>query len=117
MTRELKDRLGLEAYLIPVRFRLSGLLADMLDISRAQFRIFFREKPDLVVTTGSEICLPICILAKLFGRKVVFVESLCRVESLSGTGRILYPFADLFLVQWPELTTRYSRARYEGKIV
>lgn len=117
MTRGLREHLNLRAYLISVRFRLSGLLADMLDIAKAEFRIFFREKPDIVVTTGSEICIPICILAKLCGKKVVFVESLCRVESLSGTGRIVYPFVDLFLVQWPGLATKYSKARYEGKII
>jgi UDP-N-acetylglucosamine:LPS N-acetylglucosamine transferase len=117
MTRELRDHLNLRAYLIPARFRLSGLLADMLDITRAEARIFFQEKPDLVVTTGAEICIPICFLAKLAGKKVVFIESLCRVESLSATGRIVYPIADLFLVQWPRLAAKYRKARYEGKIV
>jgi UDP-N-acetylglucosamine:LPS N-acetylglucosamine transferase len=37
----------------------------------------------------------------------VFVESLCRVKTLSLTGRILYPWADLFAVHWPDLRTKY----------
>jgi beta-1,4-N-acetylglucosaminyltransferase len=117
MTRELRDHLGLNAYLIPVRFKRSSLLADMWDIARAEFRVFFREKPDLVVTTGSEICIPMCCLAKVYGKKSVFVESLCRVNSLSATGRIMYPIVDLFLVQWPDLANRYRKARYEGRII
>lgn len=117
MTRDLQDSLNLKAYLIAARFRLSGLLADMFDIAKAELRIFFQERPDLVVTTGSEICIPICFLAKLFGKRVVFIESLCRVEDLSTTGRILYPFVDVFLVQWQDLTKRYKKARYEGKII
>ncbi len=117
MARELQEDMRLKAYLIPVRFKLSGLLADMLDIARVQIRIFFREKPDLVVTTGSEICIPICILAKLWGKRVIYIESVCRVNNLSTTGRIIYFLADLFLVQWPGLATRYNKAKFEGRVI
>ena len=65
---------------------------------------------------GAGTCLPVC-LAALFWRavglvdsRIIFVESFCRVQSLSLTGKILYPIADRFVVQWPDLTQRYCRA-------
>ena len=70
---------------------------------------------------------------------LVYVESVCRVEtiSLSGahaparrdarrrhsrrvpprrTGKIMIRFADHLLVQWPELTKKYPRAQYIGRL-
>lgn len=67
--------------------------------------------------------MPICAAAVLLGVlgvkrvTVVYVESLCRVEHLSLTGRILRPFADYFLVQWPALKRKYPTSVYLGRIV
>ena len=49
--------------------------------------------------------------------KVAFVESFARVQRLSLTGRLLYPVADVFLVQWPALAKQYPRARYAGILI
>jgi hypothetical protein len=47
--------------------------------------------------------------------RTVFVESLCRVRTCSKTGKALYPLADAFFVQWPQLQEAYGpKARYEG---
>ncbi|EEC13566.1 conserved hypothetical protein [Ixodes scapularis] len=48
---------------------------------------------------------------------VVYVESFCRVETLSITGRVLYHLADHFVVQWPQLSAKYPRAKYHGLLV
>ena len=48
---------------------------------------------------------------------VTFVESVCRVRSLSLSGQILYRLADDVIVQWPELLQRYPRALYMGRLV
>jgi len=50
---------------------------------------------------------------------VVFVESVCRVRSLSLTGHILYGLraCHTLLVQWPELQELYPRTRYIGRLV
>ena len=49
--------------------------------------------------------------------KIVFVESLCRVKSLSLTGKILQYLADEVLVQWEDLAAKYPRTRYIGKFL
>ena len=48
---------------------------------------------------------------------IVFVESVCRVETMSLSGKILYYFADHILVQWQELKDKYPLSRYIGRIV
>ena len=74
-----------------------------------------RIKPDLVICNGPGTCVPICLMSKLICRSmVVFVESFCRVNSLSLTGKILYFVADHFIVHWPTLKSKYSRSKYLG---
>lgn len=92
---------------------------------RRMFLAFFwaldvlrREKPDVVVSLGSEIAIPFFVWAKLLGIRTLFIESWCRVENLSKTGRLLYPIADEFWVQWPQLqSVGGSKARYKGSVV
>lgn len=81
-------------------------------------RIILRERPDVIVSLGAEIALPFFYLAKLLGIKTIFVESWCRVENLSKTGKLVYPVADQFLVQWPQLLRACGKkARYEGAVI
>ncbi len=49
--------------------------------------------------------------------KIVYVESFARVNRLSLSGRIAYLIADRFVVQWPQLKTRYPKADYLAPIV
>lgn len=78
--------------------------------------IFFREKPDLVISTGAGVSIVTCCLAKLFGKKMIFIESFSRTCKPSVSGKLLYPIADLFVIQWPELGKYYPRAKYGGHI-
>lgn len=76
-----------------------------------------------IICNGPGTCVPIVLMAfmlAVLGFKkttVVYVESFCRVRTLSLTGRILYHLADHFVVQWPQLTTKYPRAKYQGLLV
>lgn len=78
-------------------------------------RILHRERPHLIVSTGTQIAIPFFVLSRLLGCKSIFVESWCRIHSASRTGRIIYPLADYFFVQWPTMLEIYgAKARYEG---
>lgn len=82
------------------------------------FKILSKEKPDIIISTGSEIAIPAFIIAKLLGIKTIFIESWCRVKTKSGTGKLVYPLSDLFLVQWPELLELYGKkAKYVGAVI
>jgi len=74
------------------------------------------EKPHVVISTGAGAVVFFCILAKLFGAKLIFIESMAKVKYPTLTGRLLYPFADLFIVQWPELLKFFPNARYLGRL-
>ncbi|OCA87894.1 polysaccharide biosynthesis protein [Bacillus sp. FJAT-27225] len=78
--------------------------------------IFIREKPDVVISTGALATVPICVLAKLFRKKLIFIESFSKIHSPTITGRIMYKFADLFIVQWEEMKKIYPNAKYGGGI-
>ena len=78
--------------------------------------IMLKESPDVVIATGALITFPFCFYAKLLGKKVVFIESFARVHDTSLTGRIVYKFADLFIVQWESLLKCYPDAVYAGSI-
>lgn len=79
-------------------------------------RIFFRERPDVIICTGVLAMIPMCLICKLFGRKLVFIESFAKVTSATETGRFLYRFADRFYVQWESMLEIYPKAIYLGGI-
>ncbi|XP_067394527.1 UDP-N-acetylglucosamine transferase subunit ALG14 isoform X1 [Emydura macquarii macquarii] len=87
------------------------------------FPLTFRLKPDLILCNGPGTCVPVCLSALFLGilalKKViiVYVESICRVETLSLSGKILYYFSDYFIVQWPALKEKYPKSVYLGRIV
>jgi UDP-N-acetylglucosamine:LPS N-acetylglucosamine transferase len=80
--------------------------------------ILIREKPTVVISTGTEIAIPFFFWAKMFGAKTVFIESWCRVRTASRTGRLAYPLADAFFVLWPPMLEVYGhKARYAGGLL
>jgi UDP-N-acetylglucosamine:LPS N-acetylglucosamine transferase len=80
-------------------------------------RILTKERVDVIVSTGSEIAIPIIFIGKILGCNTIFIESLCRVKGLSPTGKIVYRFTDLFLVQWEELSNKHNKLEYWGSIL
>ena len=80
-------------------------------------RIVLKERPSLVISTGAAPGCLMCLLGKLTGAKVVWLDSITNVERLSLSGRLIRPFADLLLVQWPELAKKYSNAEYVGSVI
>lgn len=79
-------------------------------------------KPDLILCNGPGTCIPICVIGLLvkiflfFPTKIVFIESMCRVKTLSLSGKILLYIADLVIVQWPELHKKYPQTVYLGRL-
>lgn len=80
-------------------------------------RIIFREKPHVVISTGAAVGCIVCFLQWVVGGKIVWIDSIANIEKLSLSGRMVRPIADLFLTQWPELTSRYDRVEYVGAVV
>lgn len=78
--------------------------------------ILLKEKPHVVISTGALATYPFCLVGKIMGKKIIFIESFARVDNPSLTGKLVYKFADLFIVQWEELLSYYPKAVYTGGI-
>jgi beta-1,4-N-acetylglucosaminyltransferase len=107
------------AYFIPYT---EGYLRERLTWLKTIFialRILRKERPDVVISTGGgEIAVPFCYAGKLLGAKVIFIETLARITSKSAAGKLIYPIADLFLVQWEPLLKKYgTKAQYWGNVI
>lgn len=79
-------------------------------------KIYRKEKPDVVITTGVLAMIPMCLIAKLYGKKLIYIESFAKVRSATKTGKLMYMFADQFYVQWPQMKEVYPNAIYLGGI-
>lgn len=81
-------------------------------------KVILRERPQVIFSPGAEIALPFFFWAKVLRIKTIYLESWCRTEDLSWTGRISFPWVDEFYVQWPQLLAVCgSKAKYCGAVV
>lgn len=80
------------------------------------FIILKKINPDVVISTGALASISMCKLAHNQGKKVIFIESFAKVFTPTKTGRYVYKFADIFIVQWEELLKFYPKAVCFGGI-
>lgn len=76
-----------------------------------------RIRPQAILANGPSVAVPAAFLGKLTGARVIWLETASRVYSLSASARLVYPIADLFIVQWPQLCRRYPKAVYAGRLL
>ena len=79
--------------------------------------VLLRVRPAAILSTGPAIAVPVSIIGKLLGARIIFVETSSRIKALSLTGRIMYWWADLFFVQRPQLAEKLPRAIYAGRLL
>lgn len=103
-------------YLRQVNRSEKTFIPKMIFNSIKTIEIFFMEKPDVIISTGALSTIPMCIFAKLFRKKLIFIESFAKVNSPTLTGKLLYKFADQFYVQWEDMLKIYPKAIYKGGI-
>jgi hypothetical protein len=110
-----------ELTLVQRKYLLHHIGTNVLRAIKAIIRailILAQERPDVILSTGAEIAIPFLWIGKALGAKVVYIESWCRIQTRSGTGPLVYPVTDLFLVQWPDLVCQYGpKARYFGGLI
>lgn len=78
--------------------------------------LYFKIKPQYIVTTGVHTAVPMCLFGHFFGSKVIYVDSFANIHSKNITGRILYKYTDLFIVQWESMLELYPKAVNGGWI-
>jgi beta-1,4-N-acetylglucosaminyltransferase len=89
--------------------------ADVLRNIVLAWKLIRHHDPAVIVSTGAGLAVPFFIVGRLLGRRLVYVESLSRVNALSLSGRVIYWLAHEFFVQWPGAVR--ARARYAGSVL
>ncbi len=77
---------------------------------------YLKLRPEVIITTGTHTAGPMCYLGKIFGSKIIYIETYANRNKKTATGRLIYPIADLFIVQWEEMLKLYPKAVYGGSI-
>ncbi len=78
--------------------------------------LYIKIRPKYIISTGAHIAGPMCLIGKIFGSKIIFIETFANKNSKTVTGKYVYKFADLFLVQWEEMLKLYPNAKYWGSL-
>lgn len=78
--------------------------------------LYIKIRPRYIVTTGTHTAVPMCYIGKLFGSKIIFIETFANSETKTLSGKMVYPIANLFIVQWKSMLKLYPKAVYGGWI-
>ena len=103
-------------YLNQVNRKEKSFLPNMVINLFKTIQIYIKEKPDIVICTGVLAMIPMCLIAKLCNKKLIYIESFAKVTSGTETGKLMYKFADKFYVQWEQMLEIYPNAIFKGGI-
>ncbi len=78
--------------------------------------LFFKYRPKVIVTTGTHTAVLMCYIGWIFRRKIIFIESFAKRTSTTLSGKLVYPIATTFVVQWETMLKFYPKAKYFGGI-
>ena len=78
--------------------------------------LYIKIRPKYIVSTGTHTAVPMCYIGKLFGSKIIFIETFANINTKTLSGKMIYPISNLFIVQWEEMLKLYPKAIYGGSI-
>ena len=100
----------------PCYFPTNRSLKALIKNTKIAWKVLRKERPDLIISSGAAVSVPFFYLGKLFGAKLIYVEVFDRIDKPTMSGKMVYPIADKFIVQWPELLEVYPKAECWGNI-
>lgn len=103
-------------YMVQVNRKEILFIPKMIINSFRAVRIIFKEKPDAIICTGVLAMIPLCLIGKIKGCKLIYLESFAKVTSATLSGKLLYKYADRFYVQWESMLDIFPNAVYKGGI-
>lgn len=77
---------------------------------------YIKIRPKVIITTGTHTAVPMCYLGKIFGSKIIYIETFANSNTKTLAGKMTYPISDLFIVQWESMLKLYPKAVYGGWI-
>ncbi len=115
---KLKEEYGSRLDFLPygTRAKIFSYIFKYLWLCIKTIYLYFKIRPKVIITTGTHTAGPMCYLGKIFGSKIIYIETFANTNKKTATGRLIYPIADLFIVQWEEMLKIYPKAIYGGSI-
>lgn len=107
---------------LPVKYVLAINRTDKLFFFKflyniiTSFFIVLNNRPDFIISTGALAAVPMMVWTKVFGGKVIYIESFAKINTPNISGKIAYKFADQFYIQWESLRRYYPNALNKGGI-
>ncbi len=89
------------------------IIKMMINTIRTMY-IWIKERPDIVITTGTIVAYPFYLLSIVFKKKFIFIETFGRANMPTVAGRMMEKHSDLFIVQWETQKKFYKKAIYGG---
>lgn len=100
----------------PCYYPTNRNIKNLIRNSFLAFRLLLKEKPDIILSSGAAVAVPFFYLGKLFGAKTIYIEVIDRFDKLTLTGKLVYPVADKFIVQWEEMEKLFAKTENLGSI-
>ena len=100
----------------PCYYPTNRSLKNLIRNTWVAFRVLRKEKPDLLISSGAAVAVPFFYIAKLMGKKLIYIEVFDRIGKPTLTGKLVYPITDKFIVQWEEMKRVYKKAVNLGSI-
>ncbi len=118
MTVKLKEQYGKKiSYLVyGTRNKMISYIFKLTYNCILSLGMYIKYRPKYIVTTGAHTAGPMCCIGKIFGSKIIYIETFANINKKTITGKIIYHFADLFIVQWEEMLELYPKAVLGGSI-
>ena len=79
-------------------------------------KVLKKEHPDIIISSGAAPAVPFFWIGKMMGIKTVYIEIFDRVDKPTLSGKLCYPFSDVFIVEWEEMKKVYKKAINLGSI-
>ncbi len=90
------------------------MIPKMIANTAIALKIWVKERPDFVITTGTMVAYPFYLLSVLFKKKFIFIETFGRANMPTVAGKKMEKHSDLFIVQWESQKKFYKKAIYGG---
>ena len=116
VTKDMKNKYQMEYLVYGSRdYLFSYIFKFSYNIIKSLY-LFIKYRPDVIITTGAHTSVPMCYIGKIFRKKIIFIESYAKRTSPTLSGKLVYPIATTFIVQWETMLEFYPNAKYFGGI-
>lgn len=78
--------------------------------------LYLKYRPNYIITTGTHTAGPMCCIGKIFGSKIIYIETFANMVTKTVTGKLIYLISDKFIVQWESMKKLYPKADVGGWI-